>query len=163
MGDMNRAEAEVEAEKKVYEAISNFFEYLEAKGLIAGNGHHMAQYIAGQAKRLVSARWREKSPEKPDIPVPQPSPAPKTFSERLIGILRDIIPESESSWSNGEDWNGHEYCKFCGGAGDSWIPQGSYSQGMAATFRHTADCPGVRAREAFADLKVMEEFTKGLR
>jgi hypothetical protein len=54
--DFETAKAELEG--KVYEAAS-YFENLEHKGLIYGNGHHAAQEIAAYAVECLKQRWKE--------------------------------------------------------------------------------------------------------
>ena len=46
------------AEQAVYLAAVKVFEDLEHRGLIAGNGHHIAQALAMQAKAIAIDRWR---------------------------------------------------------------------------------------------------------
>jgi predicted transcriptional regulator of viral defense system len=57
--DLNKDEVSIEAEKIAYRAMAPFFEALEHQGLIVGNGHHIAQKIAGIAKDMVDKQWRD--------------------------------------------------------------------------------------------------------
>lgn len=53
---MSLAEAECELSNRVYKA-AIFFEHLEGKGKVRGNGHHMAQEICRQACEMLRGRW----------------------------------------------------------------------------------------------------------
>lgn len=50
----------VELENKVYKEAAYLYEHAEHRGLIHGNGHHMAQQIAGAAKDLMLVRSNAK-------------------------------------------------------------------------------------------------------
>jgi hypothetical protein len=52
---LNAFEADVQ--NNVYQAAVQLFEFLEHRGLITGNGHHMAQDVAAYAAELLSSRW----------------------------------------------------------------------------------------------------------
>lgn len=45
--------------KAVYQAVTGPYEQAEHAGIIIGNGHHMAQEIAGQAGRLLRERFEK--------------------------------------------------------------------------------------------------------
>ena len=59
-GDPQLVDAQAVIYKRVYEATVSHLEKLETKGLITGNGHHLAQQLAEQAKQLVGERWKRK-------------------------------------------------------------------------------------------------------
>tara|TARA_Y100000034_G_scaffold123822_1_gene171164 strand:+ start:1440 stop:1655 length:216 start_codon:yes stop_codon:yes gene_type:complete len=42
-----------------YDAVIVFYEGLEHRGRVRGNGHHMAQKIAAAASELLRERWSE--------------------------------------------------------------------------------------------------------
>jgi len=54
--EMDLETAQVEIEQAVYNA-ALLFERLEGVKKVHGNGHHMAQRIAAQAKELLVERW----------------------------------------------------------------------------------------------------------
>jgi hypothetical protein len=54
---INQREAEVELGNRIYQA-AIYFEELEGKGLIRGNGHHLAQAVAEYAQTLLKERWQ---------------------------------------------------------------------------------------------------------
>jgi hypothetical protein len=54
-------EAKIEVENRIHQAACAVFEDLEGSGLIAGNGHHMAQNLAAQAVEEVRRRWRDQT------------------------------------------------------------------------------------------------------
>lgn len=45
-----------DVENEVYKAVAPLYEEAEHADLIFGNGHHMAQKIAGEAKALIKER-----------------------------------------------------------------------------------------------------------
>lgn len=47
---------EIQMENRIYEA-ALLFESLEGRGLINGNGHHLAQEVAAYAVKLLQSRW----------------------------------------------------------------------------------------------------------
>lgn len=48
-----------EVENETYKAISHLYEFAENKRIITGNGHHMAQKVAGMAKEMFSSRIKD--------------------------------------------------------------------------------------------------------
>ena len=55
---MTKTEAMVEIGNRVYKAVL-LFEELENKGLVVGNGHHMAQAVVKFAEEKMYEVWKE--------------------------------------------------------------------------------------------------------
>ncbi len=54
--EMSLEKAVTEITNQIYEATS-IFEFLEHKGKITGNGHHMRQEVSKFAEGLMRSRW----------------------------------------------------------------------------------------------------------
>ena len=57
--DMSLKQAETEVRNEIYKTAMVLIERLESRGLINGNGHHIAQAIAENAVGRLYARWKK--------------------------------------------------------------------------------------------------------